>query len=140
MSKTPRSAAWIVSAALLLGVASPGCDAVAAALYKIMVMIGKEVLKSAILKYVEMKLDEWVLPKKDTKSTGGDPLRSQYSGKVLVTVRDEATGNETKFELTNPTMKRASPESTDWHLDPDMIDYAKRRVREEIVEKRKSSQ
>ncbi len=58
MKRTPRTACWVLAGAIAFGSLTPGCTAIASALYQLMIFIGKEVARTAIGHLIEKKLDE----------------------------------------------------------------------------------
>jgi hypothetical protein len=123
--------------AMVLGTAAPGCQPLAAALFKWLIVIGKEVLRSTVMQYVERKLDELFLTGKQATASRGsivvnssDPLRGYYAGPMRITIRDDKTGKVSEFELINPAMIRSTPQSDNWQLDQAVLDLAKRRAQE----------
>jgi hypothetical protein len=131
MKHSPRSACWVLAGAIAFGAMTPGCAAIASALYQLMIFIGKEVARSAIGHVIEKKLDEWVFNRSDSANSRGDvqvsssdPQRGTYDGKMEITVKDEAAGTVDRFEVDHPAMRR-SP-GGEWKLDSEVTDEAKR--------------
>ena len=130
-------AVGLLSLVLLTGVTTPGCEHVANILYQLLIQVGREVLRTAVLRLIAEGIDNWVFEKNDPRNRGGiviadspGSLTGAYNGKMTITVRDEATDRTFTTSVDNPRMQRDSPDTERWKLDPVISERAKNRLKE----------